>query len=384
MISLAALLVEETKEQIYAYAIGIAQSLGLPVSSWQAGDPTRSLYHVEATLLATLEKVVVGYIKSAFLDYATGEWLEILAKQVFNVDVPPATYAETSLVLTNTAGGYYSIEPGDLTFKNSITGKTYRNSTGGILQSGPGTALTVSVVAEEAGSASSAGAAEIDELVTTLLGVTCSNPTAAVGVDKQDEEVTRQQCRDKLGSLSPNGPKEAYSYVARNADLTGTRGVTRARVYTPDAVGTVVVYLAGPSGAVSVPDRALVEDAIVKWSVPLTATPSVLSATNLVVPVTYQIWLYTSANRTVLEVQADVAAALQQMFARRPIGGDVIVPGGPGALYQSIIESTIREAFPGHAFRVAVSSPATDVAMMAGEVAVLGVVMPTVTMVPTP
>jgi len=382
-LSLASLLVQETKEQIYAYALGVAESLGLPVSSWQAGDPTRSLYHVESRLLATLEGVVAGYIRSAFLDYAEGLWLDIVAEQIFGVIVPEATYAATSVVLTNAGGGYYTIEAGDLTFKNSLTGKTYTNTSGGILASGPGTTLTVSVEAEEPGSASSASATEIDELITGLLGVTCSNPVAAVGVDKQDESVTRQQCRDKLGSLSQNGPKEAYSYVARNFSLTGTRAVTRVRVYSASDTGDVTMYLAGPSGGTLAPDRTLVEAAVLRWATPLCITPAVLSATNVVVPITYELWLYQSVNKTALEVQADVAQALQQMLATRPIGGDIVPPLLTGALYQSLVESTIRSVYT-QAFRVNVTAPAGDVALANGEVAVLGVVTPTIHFVANP
>lgn len=382
-LSLASLLIQETKEQIYAYALGVAESLGLPVSSWQAGDPTRSLYHVESRLLATLEAVVVGYIKSGFLDYAEGDWLDIVAEQFFGVIVPDATYAATSVTLTNTGGGFYTIEPGDLTFKNPTTEKTYRNTSGGILASGPGTTLTIAVEADEPGSESSAGATEISELVTGLLGVTCTNATAAVGVDKQDPAVTKQQCRDKLGSLSPNGPKEAYSYVARNFELTGTRAVTRVRVYSASDTGDVTVYLAGPGGGSLEPDRALVEAAIARWCTPLCITPSVYSATNVTVPISYQLWIYESVNKTALEVQADVSRALQQMFATRPIGGDIVPPALTGALYQSLIESTIRGVYP-QAFRVVVATPATDVALANGDVAVLGVVTHTVNFVVDP
>src|SRR5262249_53248281 len=118
-----------TKEEIYALALQIAADAGLPVSSWQAGDPTRSLYILESQVLATLDGVVVGYIKAGFLDYAvelaqtTGDpaWLNILAKQTFNVDVPSATFASTDVELTNSGGGVYDIDPGDLTLKNTTS-----------------------------------------------------------------------------------------------------------------------------------------------------------------------------------------------------------------------------------------------------------------------
>lgn len=384
--SLATLLVQETKAAIYTTAIGIATAIGLPVTSWQAGDPTRSLYHVEAEMLETLESVVVGYIQSGFLDYATGVWLKILAYQVYGVTVPEATAATTDVVLTNTGGGVYSIDAGDLTFKNSTTGKTYRNTTGGTLPAKVGVTngtLTVTVVADELGSDSSASAGEIDALVTTLLRVTCSNAVAAVGVDEQDEATTRVQCRERLGRLSPNGPKEAYNDVARDAELTGTTAITRVRTYGDSDTGNVTVYLAGAGGAVSEPDRVLVETAILAWATPICITPTVLSVANVGVPVTYELWLYKSANVTEAEAQEEIEAALETMFAARPIGGDIIAPATTGKLYLSMIDSTIRSVYP-QAFRVSVSLPAGDTSLTNGQVAALGTVTGTINLVVDP
>ncbi len=378
---LSTLLIKQTKEAIYTAGLAIANAIGLPVSSWQAGDPTRSLYHIEAELLALLEDEVIGFISSGFLDYATGAWLKICAKQGFNVDVPSATYATTDVTLTNAGGGVYDIEAGDLTFKSTITDKTYRNTTGGTL-SGSST-LDVTVVADEAGSDSSAGAGEIDQLVTGLLGVTCSNANAAIGIDEQDESVTITQCRDKLGSLSPNGPKEAYAYVARNPDLAGTNGVTRVRTYSDSDTGDVTVYLAGPSGGVSEPDRVLVELAIATYATPLCITPTVLAANDVSNAITYELWLYKSCNKTAAEVEAAVLVALEAMIAARAIGGDIIPPATTGNLYVSMVESTIRSAFP-QAFRCDVTLPAIDTPLGNGDVATLGTVTATINLIVDP
>lgn len=377
---LASLLIKQTKEEIFDFALGIARTLGLPVTSWRPGDPSLSLYQLESVLLSTLEDVVAGYVGSAFLDSATGIWLDVIAEQVFGLIVPAATFASTTVTLTNAGGGVYPIAVGAVTFRNTTTGKTYRNTTGGTLN-GLST-LSITVVAEEAGSASSAAPAEI-ELVTGLLGVTAANATAAVGTDRQAESVTRQQCRDKLGALSPNGPIDAYRYVARNSALTGTTAVTRVRVFGNSTTGQVQVYLAGPSGAVSAPDRALVEAAIAKWATPICITPIVTSATNVVVPVTYTLWVYSSVNKTASQIEAEVATELGNLFASRDIGGDIIAPATTGALYRSLVESTIRGLYP-QAFRVAVSLPPGDVALANNEVPVLGTITPTINLVSGP
>lgn len=380
-ISLATLLIQETQETIFNAALSVASAIGLPVSSWQAGDPTRSLYLLESETLSTLEIIVVGFITSGFLDYATGNWLTILAKQVYNVDRPDATYATTTVTLTNSGGGIFVIGPGDLTFKSSSSGQTYHNTTGGTLTGTPAT-LDLTVVADEAGSASSAGATEIDTLVTTLLGVTCSNALAAVGVDAQDDATLRVQCRDKLGSLSPNGPSDAYSYVARNSALTGTTAVTRVRVYPDSETGQVTIYLAGPSGGIGSPDLTLVQTAIATWATPLTITPLILSASNVSIDVAYTAYIYKSANKTTAQAEADIQASIEATFSTEPIGGDIIPPATTGSLYQSQIADAIK-VYP-QIFRVVVSSPSGDTALTNGQVPALGTVTPTIVFVNDP
>lgn len=218
--------------------------------------------------------------------------------------------------------------------------------------------------------------------MTTLLGVTCANANAAVGTDEQAPDITVQQCRDKLSSLSPNGPRGAYSYVARNPDLSGTNAVTRVREYGDSDTGDVSVYLAGPSGGVLEADRALVEEAILLWATPLCITPTVLSATNVPVAVTYELWIYKSCNKTADEVEEAIQIALENLFATRPIGGDIIPPSS-GAMYHSLIESAIRGVFP-QTFRVLLTSPSSDTALANGQVATLSTVTPTVHVVVDP
>lgn len=391
-VSLSSLLIQETKAAIYNKAIAIAAAVGLPVSSWQPGDPTRSTYHVEAETLSVLEAVVVGFIRSAFLDYSAAAaatddgakmWLKINAEQTYGVTVPEATYATTDVVLTNGGGAFFDEEdlaPNAVTFRNTTSGKTYHNTTTGTLASGVGNTVTLTVVADEPGSDSSASEGEIDEIVTTMIGVSVTNPTAAIATDEQDPATTVAQCRDKLDMLSPNGAKGAYAFVARDPGLAGTNAVTRVRVYSDSDTGDVKVYLAGPSGGVSEPDRALVEEAILTYATPVCITPTVLAAQDVAVSITYSLWVYKSVGLTVDEIKQEVEDALEDMFSVREIGGDIIPPATTGALYNSLIESTIRGLYE-QAFRVVVSMPVSDTPLANDEVATLGSVTGTIYLV---
>jgi hypothetical protein len=374
--SLTSMLIQRTKAVLYANGLAIATGLGIDTTSWQAGDPTRSLYHWMSDSLATLEELVSGFVKSGFLEYATGDWLTILAKQVYNVDRIEATFATAPCVLTNAGGGLFTPEAGDVVALNSTTGKTYTNTTGGTLSSS-GT-LTLDFSADEAGADSNAAVGEIDTLVTTMLGVTISNGLAAVGIDQESDESLRERCRAKLAALSPNGPRDAFEFVVRDSTLTGNSTITRARVIGESGTGDVTIYVAGAAGAVLTGAVSAAQTAAETWAAPLCVTPSVVNSSNVSVPVTYEVWMYTSVGEDDATVQAKIAADLLAMFATRPIGGDIIAPATTGKLYQSLIEATIKESYPDHTFRVVVTAPSGDTSLAIGEVATLGSVTPTV------
>jgi hypothetical protein len=395
-LSLAQLLTLVTEEQIYAQALSIATTIGLPVTSWSPGDPTRSLFYLESAVLAALEVIAVGYVQSGFLDYAAipnpdgspNPWLAILAQQVYGVTVPGATFASTPVTLANAGGGIYVIEPGDLQVKNSTTGATYTNTTAATITGvgSPGATGSVTVVADGPfpGTLGSASAGEIDALVTTFNGLAVTNAAAAVGVDAQDPQTTVSQCRDSLGALSPNGPAAAYTYVALNSALTGTTDITQARTYPDSSTGDVTLYVAGSSGPVSGDDVAAVQAAINEWATPLCITPTVISATAVTIAVTYTIYLYQSVNADSTVVEAAIQTALEDFFTARPIGGDVIPPATTGYLYQSMVQTAIGAVYPNDTFSVSVSAPSGNTALTNGQVPVLGTVTPTVNLIPRP
>jgi uncharacterized phage protein gp47/JayE len=385
-VSFSALVQRASKSEILAKGLTVAEAVGLSVTSWAVGDPTRSLYHYLAELLESFEATIQPMVAAAALDFIPDDslWLDVVGYQVYGVERIAATYAAPPILLTNTGGGYYEIAPRELTFKNAVTGKTYQNVTGGTLSPGPGTTLALDAIAEEEGADSSAAAGEIIEIVSAPLGVECTNPTAALALDKEEPAAYRARCKAKTGALSPNGPRDAYVYVAKTPALTGVTTVTRARGHGESATGTVTLYVAGATGPIPAPDLVLVQDAIVRWATPLCITPDVQNAAALSVPITYQIWLYRSVNREAAEIQTAIQTALIKMFALRPIGGDVIPPATAGALYRSLIISTIKSVYPDHTFRVEVTSPAADTALAVNQVPILGTLTPTVTFVQDP
>lgn len=361
-LSLSALFSVETAASILERGLEIARVLRLPVTSWRAGDPTRSLYKFLAETQAAKEELASQFIKSGFLSTAEGDWKKLHAVEVYGITPTEATCATPDVTLLNTGGGLYVIEPGDITVKASTIEKTFHNTTGGTLASGPGTTLTLTFEADEAGSDSSVSADEIDELVTTLLGVEIQSSTAALASDEQSDESIEEQCNASLGALSPNGPEDAYEYVVRNSELTGVTDITRARAEHDDDDGDVIVYVASATGPVAGASVTAAQDAVEQWATPLTITPTVTNAVATTINVSGTV----EADDLPVDFEDLCEAAITALFAAVPIGGTVAL-----SAIISKLQRTLEDAGAGNV-SITLATPASNTALAANAVPVLG------------
>jgi len=349
MTSITDLVVAKTKAVLYSSWLALATGLGVPVTSWEVGDPTDSLAQWVTEEIAALEVVFVDFCKSAFLDYAAAdstlyEWLVIVAAQNFGYVARTATYATGTIRLTNTAGGIYTFDIGDLTIKNSVTGATYHNTESGTLLGGTlsmATIIDLAIEADLPGSASTSGVGDIDTMVTTFLGVTCSNAAVVTGQDAEPATSIVTGCRAKLARMTNGGPKDAYVSVALDSALTGTTEAIKARSTSDSVTGQVSVYVASATGTVTAPSLALIQSAVELWAEPLCITPTVYSATAMSFSVQYSVVAYKSWGLTSVEAVAAIDAALMAWFAERPIGGDITPTATLGSLKQNMIEAAI-------------------------------------------
>jgi phage-related baseplate assembly protein len=361
-IHIASLFTVSPTARLLKGGLEIAQALGLPVTSWRVGDPTRALFKFLAEVLGAREPVAAAFAKSGFLSSAEGDWLTLLADELYGVERVEATHAVAVVTLTNTGGGYYELAAGDVTVKSSLSGATY-HSTSAITLAAGGVG-TIDVQADEPGSDGSAGQDEIDELVTTLLGVAITASSQAIGLDEQEDESLREQCRSTLGALSPDGPPDAYEYVARNPDLTGSTEVTRARSTYDSATGDVTVYVASATGAPSGGGVTAVQAAIDVWATPLTITATVEPAEELPVNV------LASAGGTGIPatISDDAEQAIGALLAGLQIGSTIPWSTFVHALHSLLVAAGVRNP------SVTITSPIADVVLTESQVATVGVV----------
>lgn len=360
-------LIEDTDEDTYfALGLDVARALDLPVDSWRTGDPTRSDYKFIAEALAKKDPVVSSYVRSAFLSKATGDWLKVVAWELFGVEVPEAQHATPTVTVVNSGGGFYPLEPGEMVFKCTATGKTFHSTSGPIIGGietsaiAGGQTAVFNLEADEAGSDSTVSANEIDEILTTKLGVVIVSSTAGVGADAPTDPEIRTLCTDTLGALSPNGPADAYAYVCKNSKLTGVTEITRAEASGDSTTGLVTVYVASASGTVTSPSVDAAQLAVLKWATPLCISPTVASAFANPIAITMQVL----GDNLPSDFENRITAKLGALFALLKIGGTV---------YRSALVAAAHLAVP-EIRSVVLITPAADVAMTAAEVPTLDVV----------
>lgn len=362
-IDIRTLLTSATATEAFAAGLEFAASVGLSTESWQEGGPTRTLLQFLALSLATRDEMASTLIAAVALSLATGDALTLLAQETYGIERTAATYSTPTVTLTNGGGGVYAKAIGELIVKSSTTGVTFRSTEAFSLASGPGTTATVALVADESGSDGTVIDDEIDEIVSTMLGVTATSSTASIGVDEESDSALRTRCTNSLGAMSSAGPPDAYNAVALDSDLTGTTEVTKAYTTYDSAYGTSTTYIAGVDGAVGASVVSAVQDAIDQWATPCAVTNTVVSATNESHDVAYTV----TGTDIPATVEDDLEALVEAYFADIAIGGYL-----SSSALLALAETYLADA---GATDVTVS-PLTgfDVFVTTGKVAVVGTV----------
>ena len=347
MIPISQLLTPLTAAQIRATIVSALVAMGVPADQWLAGGVFSSILTIVSQLLANFSALICSALAGQFLSEATGSWLILLAYYVYGVTAQPATFANGSLTLLNSGGGTYGpYAIGAATFQDLTTKQTYTNAA--VFTLGPSTSLTIPIRATVAGSKGSAVPGGVNCLVTIMLGVTCSNANAVVGLDAQSDADLRAMCLAAMASTSVRGPRTAYNWAVRNAVNSGVPvNINRVSVSESSSTGVVTVTAASPVGAPIAGDITAAAAAIEAKVRPAGVTVNLVSATQVNYTQTITIWVTALPGLTAAGVQFAAENALDAWFALYPIGGlagSGITFGYTGQVYASGVEGVIYQS----------------------------------------
>jgi uncharacterized phage protein gp47/JayE len=358
--TLAELVTTKTQAEMREALFAELAARGFPVSSWREGDVARTLVEIDAQALADESAVVAAIAKGGLLSEATGGWLTLLAREVYDLERKAAVATQGTVRLTASAeAGPYTIAPGQLWFA-SASGLRFQSVNTVQLTLEKGGTLDLTVQAESPGAAYNVANGTIAAMVTPLAGVTCANPDpgggtwiTTQGVDEESDAALVSRCAARWPEAGYGSPAASYDLWAR----TASSAITRTKVQASGSVGGQVdVWVAGPSGPVSAGDVSAAQSYIAARA-PLTSSAVVANATALAVTVTATLYGAAAYQTSAL---ASAQAALQALIASIPVGGKVYRSAIIGALMA--VEGVQN---------VSVSAPASDTTMTASQVATL-------------
>ena len=236
MATLDTLLTEKTSATYQAEMLvdladpAVVGGTGLPTTSWQPGSTPRTLIATQAEVSADLNLAQRSIAKGGFLDYAEGDWLTLLADQVFGVtrDAPVATIGIATL--TDAGGGPHTIAASQLLAKDA-SGREFRNITGGTLTLSGSLALRWQAVA--VGDTSNIGNGTLTTLVTALAGVTIANPATWLTLPGTASSKAQGTVRITDGALT--GPHVVGAGTVTVTD--GTRAFSNVNSFTITTAG---------------------------------------------------------------------------------------------------------------------------------------------------
>lgn len=362
-LTLAQLTAGQTLDEVRQQYLDALAAAGFPVTSWRSGDVARTLYEIEARALYELSRsggVIPQIASGGLLSTATGDWLTLLAREVYALGRNPAVATKGTVRLTCSAdAGPYSITPGQLWFATAA-GLRFNAANATIVTLASGGTLDITVQAEAPGQAYNVANGTIATLLTPLAGVTCSNPDpgsgtwiTTQGVDEEPDSALISRCQARWPESGYGSPSASYDLWARTADPT----ITRTNVIASAAVaGEVDVYVAGTSGPAGSPAVTAAQTYITARA-PLTAVPVVVAATASAITVTATLY---GKSQYQTAAMASASFALQAFFASLPIGGTVY----RAAIIEALMGPTGIE-------NVALSAPSGDATLTTSQVATL-------------
>jgi hypothetical protein len=317
-----------TEAQAEEDSIEVLADLGFTATSWQSGSDQLTFVKLAARMWSKFTEYAAAVAKLGNNEDARGVGLERYSASVYDNTKIKATKTVGKMLFTTTSGeGPHGINLGDIVVTDDVS--TYRNTETGTLTSAAAVSLTME--AEVAGSASVIPHGSALSMVSSFAGVTVTNPVitgsdtwmTTVGVDDESDPNLQLRNSTKWATL---GAGEVVLDRVVNLMLNASSDIKKVVVddENPRGVFTADVYIGGELSVVGDPAleaAQLALDGNFFKNQTLGLDPRVRALKSTELPLTLVGTVYYDSNLTEAVVTQNVETALRDFIKSVPIGG---------------------------------------------------------------
>lgn len=348
VLSFSDLSTPKTQAQAKQDLLDLLDGLGFTATSWQEGSIVLGGVELGALVWSKGSEWVASLAKAMVNKTSTGSALTAFSDSHYDNQRVLAVETQGQMILACSATeGPHSIAEGAVVATDGT--RTFRNVAGlavsypATLASGGTQALLFE--AEVAGTDGNIPTGATLTLVTTLAGVTVTNPAYSggtwitrQGIDDESDARLQQRNSSKWGALPAF---ELIDDTVEQICLKAAAGIVKIGIDSnnPRGQNTFDVYLAGassPAGSSDIAAALAALKARVMGSDVVRAYAAPTAVLNLVGTV------YFDANFDATAVQTAVEAALDAFLAGIPLGGFNFAPGPSAAVPKNNIEKAIE------------------------------------------
>jgi uncharacterized phage protein gp47/JayE len=316
MAELSELIVPQTLAETDATTVALVAASDMPATAWKADGVARVILGIVSELATDTAFTAAQIANGVNLELSRKGWLDLLGRSQFQDQRTAPAVTEGLVTLTDSGGGPHSVAIGALTVA-SAGGLRFTNTAAISLPLNG--SVQVAVRAVGAGGEYNVATDSITTMVTSLPGVSVSNPAVGItdtwvtayGADAESDRGYQKRLQAKWGTLSTGSPVSAYLYWALS-----TVGVSRAKVDdgNPDGPSTIRVYVDNPASVATL-------QATIDAKAPAGSRVTAVAATAQAVTIAATA---TVARGYRAQAELEALAALVELQNEIEIGGVVI------------------------------------------------------------
>ena len=288
-------------------------------TAWQPFSVPITLLDIQAEGLSDLTDLIASIGRGGILSLAEGDWLDLIASELYEVTRKPAVTAQLRFIAQDAASaGPFVISAGQLIARDA-RGRRFRNlDNADIARDGKATLIFEAL---EAGASHNAAETPL-QLETTIAGLSLTPELGdrlikTPGTERESDNELRERCQNKWGTIGRAANSDGYESWVREAVETVTRCVVLPSETIP---GVVEVFLANDSGGATENEIEEARETL-RDKLPTCVSARVLSCGERAVEVRADVFVSPGLREG---LERAIRDGLTELFAETPIGGHVV------------------------------------------------------------